>query len=254
MASRTGSASDDAASHGRITRELLRLARDASADRVPLAGEMDLVDRLHCTRQQLRKAMADLERQGLLRRRQGAATVVDPLALRMSVRLEEQFEHTELLERLGYEARVEIVAETWGSLPADVAALLDCDPGAPCVHTTKRWFADDLPVMIATGYLLVPDAEPTRLDDSVFTAVAQAWGESLVWEVATPGADVLDAESAALLDMSAGDPVMTLELIGVAASGRRLFYASELHRPDIVRYSLVRTVRPPWQAGPSMTS
>ncbi|MFT4043275.1 MAG: GntR family transcriptional regulator [Gordonia sp. (in: high G+C Gram-positive bacteria)] len=241
---------DDEDAPARITRELLRYARQASDEQSTLAGEWELVERLGCSRQQLRKAMADLERQGLLRRRQGAPTVVDPVALRMSVRLEDQFEHTELLERLGYRSRVEILSETWGGVPAHIAVLLDCEPGTPCVQTRKRWFADDRPVMVADGYLVVPDKQPMTLDESVFTAVTQAWGESLVWEIATPGADVLNSESAELMDQPAGTPVMTLELIGVAASGRRLFYGSELHLPDIVRYSLVRTVRPPWRPTP----
>lgn len=232
----------------RLHNELLREVREAAAANVSLPGELELTTRLGCTRQQLRNALSELERQGILRRRQGAATTVDHVGLRMSVRLEDQFEHSILLERMGYRAEVEILSTRVEPLPAPIAALLDVEAGSPSVRSVKRWLADGEPAMLASGYLLLPDFEERELHDSVFTAVAQAWGESLVWEVATPGAAALDAELGELLHQPVGTPVMTFELIGVSVSGRRLFYALEHHLPDVVRYSFVRTVRPPWSA------
>ncbi|MEF2976256.1 GntR family transcriptional regulator [Subtercola sp. YIM 133946] len=229
-----------------LHRSLLRLAREAAAAGTALPGEFELIDRLGCTRQQLRNALADLERIGIVQRRQGAATTVDPVGLMMSVRLEEQFEHSELLARLGYRSSVEVLESVPEPLPPHIAALLQVEAGHPSVRTTKRWLADDRPVMLASGYILLPDFEPRMLNDSVFTAVADVWGESLVWEIATPGAENLHGDEARRLEMSEGSAAVTLELIGVAASGRRLFYAFEHHLPEFIRYSLVRTVRPPW--------
>ncbi|MFF9565122.1 GntR family transcriptional regulator [Leifsonia sp. NPDC014704] len=226
--------------------QLLREVREAAAANAPLPGELELTARLGCTRQQLRNALAELERQGILRRRQGAPTTVDQVGLRMSVRLEDQFEHTVLLSRMGYEAEVEILRSEVEPLPPSIAALLDAEPGSPALRSVKRWRADGRPAMLASGYLLLPDGAPRELDDSVFTAVTQVWNESLVWEVATPGAAALDAGQAALLERPEGTPVMTFELIGVSVSGRRLFYAFEHHLPEVVRYSFARTVRPPW--------
>jgi len=230
----------------RIHDELLRYVREAAANRTALQGEFELIGRLGCTRQQLRNALAELERQGILRRRQGAATTVDPVALRMSVRLEDQFEHSELLARLGYRSEVEVMETEPEPLPAEIAAILDVEAGIPSVRTKKRWLADGQPVMLASGHVLMPDLETRVLHDSVFTAVSEVWGETLVWEVATPGAVVLDDALAADLRMPVGAAAMTLELIGVSARGRRLFYGFEHHHPDFVRYAFVRSVRPPW--------
>lgn len=229
-----------------VHRALLRAVRHAAETGTALPNEYDLAEKLGCSRQQVRNALAALESAGVIRRRQGAATTVDPLGLQMSVRLEDQFEHTELLARLGYHASVEILESTSARLPARVAALLDTDPDTPAIRTRKRWSADGRPVMLADGYLLVPDREERALPDSVFSAVSVLWGEPIIWDVTTPGAEALDAERAKLLDMPVGTAVLTLELLGVAASGRRLFYAFEHHDPSIVKYSLVRTVRPPW--------
>src|ERR1700736_6649243 len=85
----------------RIRRGLLRRVREAAAEHRRLPGEFDLAAELGCSRVQLRQALADLDRMQVVRRRQGAATVVDQVGLRLNVRLEEQFEHAELLARLG---------------------------------------------------------------------------------------------------------------------------------------------------------
>ena len=229
-----------------VHRALLRIVRHAAETGTPLPNEYDLAERLGCGRQQVRHALGALETAGVIRRRQGTPTTVDPMGLQMSVRLEDQFEHTELLARLGYEATVEILETEIALLPARVAALLGVERDAPAVRTRKRWAADGRPVMLADGYLLVPDREERALPDSVFSAASALWGEPIIWDVTTPGAVALDAERAALLGMPEGAAVLTLELVGVAASGRRLFHAIEHHDPSVVQYSLVRSVRPPW--------
>ena len=225
---------------------ILRIVRHAAETGTPLPNEYDLAERLGCGRQQVRHALGALETAGVIRRRQGTPTTVDPMGLQMSVRLEDQFEHTELLARLGYEATVEILETEIALLPGRVAALLGVERDAPAVRTRKRWAADGRPVMLADGYLLVPDREERALPDSVFSAASALWGEPIIWDVTTPGAVALDAERAALLGMPEGAAVLTLELVGVAASGRRLFHAIEHHDPSVVQYSLVRSVRPPW--------
>lgn len=229
-----------------VQNALLREVREAASAGAPLPGEFELMERLGYTRQQVRNALSELEQLGILRRRQGAATTVDPIALRMSVRLEDQFEHSDLLARLGYEPGIEVLESEAVPLTAEVARLIDAEPGSPSIRTVKRWRADGRVVMLASGYLLTPDDTAREVDESVFIAAPEVWGESLLWEVATPGAVAVDERVAELLELPVGSAVMTLELIGLSASGRRVFYAFEHHLPDVVRYSFARTVRPPW--------
>jgi GntR family transcriptional regulator len=189
----------------------------------------------------------------VLHRRQGAATRVDPVALRMSVRLEEQFDHTDLLAQMGYSPTVEVLSSQVEELPKPIAGLLESGP-ARCVYMVKRWFADGVPAMVAEDRLVLPDGHEGGIGDpsvftSVFSSVEDVWGEPIIWEIATPGVVALDERMSALLGMPPGAPAMTLEQIGVSASGRRRFHSFEYHRPDLVTYSVVRTVRPPWITG-----
>lgn len=230
----------------RLQHELLRFVREAAGSSRPLPGELELTSRLGCTRQQLRNAMSDLEAQGVVRRRQGTVTTVDPIALRLSVRLEEQFEHTDLLNRLGYRGEVETLASKRTTLGASVGAVMELPSTMPAFAVRKRWRADGAVAMIADDVLPVDADVEVDPNESIFTVATRVWGESVIWEVATPGVTTLSDELAALFERPAGTPVMTFEIIGIGASGRRLMHSIEYHDPDIVSYSLVRTVRPPW--------
>ncbi|WZH37941.1 MAG: GntR family transcriptional regulator [Microbacterium enclense] len=230
----------------RVQHGLLRYVREAAASGSPLPGELDLTARLGCTRQQLRRAMAALEAQGIVRRRQGSVTTVDPIALRLSVRLEEQFEHTELLDRLGYRAEVETLSIHQIELGAESGAAMELGATSPALAVRKRWRADGTVAMIADDVVPLENGMPDDPEESVFTVAARVWGEPIIWEVATPGVSTLDAELAELFERPVGTPVMTLEVIGIGASGRRLLHSREYHDPTLVSYALVRTVRPPW--------
>jgi DNA-binding GntR family transcriptional regulator len=234
----------------RIRGALLRRARAAAAaeDR-RLPGELDLAAELGCSRMQLRQALGDLERQQVLRRRQGAATVVDPVGLRLSVRLEEQFDYADLLSRLGYAVTTEILGyQRLAALSPRVAGLLDVPGPTPAVSVRRRWLADGVPAMVAQDILLLPPGTDHGPGESLFDAAARVWGESVVWEITTPGAAAADGELAGLLALPEHSPLMVFETVGLGAGGRRIFYTLEHHKSDPVQYSVVRTVRPPWSA------
>ena len=244
-----GRAGEDGA---RLVRGLLRSARRAAAAGEPLPGEHQLARELGSSRPAVRRGLARLEAQGVLLRRQGAATLVDPTALEMLVRLEDQVEHVEVLERLGYRAEVELLDSEEVPAPPALAAALGPRAGPRALRTLKRWRADGVAAMVAEDVLALPaGAEPGAVaaGTSVFAAAEQLWGEPVVWEVAVPGAVVLDATTAPLMEQGVGAPCLTLRMTGVAVSGLRLFTALEHHRTDLATYALVRTVRPPWRAG-----
>jgi GntR family transcriptional regulator len=242
VAARGGSTEEE-----RIRSGLLRRVREAAAGHRPLPGEFDLAAELGCSRVQLRQALADLDRIGVVRRRQGAATVVDQVGLRLNVRLEEQFDHADLLSRLGYEVRVEFLGhQPVARLTEHVADLLGVPADTPAVSVLKRWIADGVPAMVAQDILLLPPGVDDVPDGSLFDAASSVWGEPVVWEVTTPNAMAADERMARLLGLDQGSPLLVFETVGMGTRGRRIFYALEHHLPNLVSYSVVRTVRPPW--------
>lgn len=230
----------------RVLAGLLRFVREAATDGHSLPGEVEMAERIGCSRKQVRDALASLEQQGVVLRRQGAATEVDPVAMRMGVRFEDQLEYSVLLRQLGYESSVDVLSVTDTALPSDVAGLLMRSAGAPAARVVKRWRADGAVAMLAFGTVpLPPEPKEVDLGESIYAAIAALWGESIAWEVATPSAEALTEADAELFEHPVGTPVLTLDIVGIGMSGRRLFHARELHDPAIASYSIMRTVRPP---------
>lgn len=236
----------------RLRRGLLAIARTASANGDALPGEHELARRLDANRPQVRRVLSQLEQQGIVRRHQGAATTVDPVALQMTVRLEEQLEHRELLDRLGYLPGVELLGHELAPLGARLAQILDAAPDAASLRATKRWTADGRPAMLADNVLLLPDglpeAEAGRLDAgrSIFELIEEIWHEPVVWEVATPGVENIEQPQAGLIGLEPAAACMTLSIVGVLRSGKRVFQAFERHHPEIVQYTVVRKFPEPW--------
>jgi GntR family transcriptional regulator len=127
-----------------------------------------------------------------------------------------------------------------------VADLLDVPKDAPAISVRRRWYADGMPAMVADDILLLPPGAYDAPEGSLFDAAASLWGEPVVWEVTTPSAAAADARLAALLGLAEQSPLLVFETVGMGTRGHRIFYALEHHRPDLVSYSVVRTVRPPW--------
>lgn len=230
----------------RVLAAVLKFVRDAAEAGANLPGEVEMAERVGCSRKQVRDVLASLEQQGIVLRRQGAATEVDPVAMRMSVRFEDQLEHEVLLQQLGYESSVEVIETSEIPMPPAAAGLLMIDAGTRAARVVKRWRADGAVAMLAFDLVpLPPGADSTQLGDSIYSAATRLWGEAVAWEVATPSAEILGEEDALLFERAPGIPVLTLDIVGIGLSGRRLFHARELHDPATVSYSMMRTVRPP---------
>ena len=101
--------------------------------------------------------------------------------------------------------------------------------------------------MVAEDILLLPQGESQVREEPLFRAAATLWGEPVVWEITTPGAVAAHGDLATLLGLPEQSPLMVFETVGMVADGRRIVYALEHHKSDLVQYSVVRTVRPPWQ-------
>lgn len=237
----------------RILSGVLRHVREAVASDGTLPGEHRLAEALGCTRQQIRHALADLENQGIVVRRQGAATTIDPLTLRLSARFEARVEYGDILARMGYTPSVEVLSASFEPIPDDIAALLHPQIEPIGAHIRLRWFADDTPAMIGEYILPMPAGmerpfiDPTR---PVFDIAHDLWSEAIAWEVVSAGVTALTPEEASHLEQPEGEVAKMWTIVGATLSGMRISYSREVHHRDLVTYSFIRSVKEPWKIGP----
>jgi GntR family transcriptional regulator len=226
---------------------LRRIWRDAAESGSTFPSELALSASLGVSRPALREALVRLERDGLIRRRKGADTIVNPAALDLGTRFDERIDFADTIARAGMVPEVEILEVGLVALPAPEAVLFEVPEGSPCYRTIKRWRGDGEVLMVATD--LVPlhgvdGAPPPQPETTVFELVASLFGEVVEWEVGVPGAAVLDRRMATWLERPVGDAALTLELVGVTSRGRLAYRALEHHLPGRIRSGFVRSLRP----------
>ncbi len=230
-----------------LTDRLEKVLEGAARDGRPMPGEPTLVSSLSASRPAVREALIRLEERGYLRRRQGASTVVNRSALDIPARFDEQLEQSELIASMGRTPRVEVVSHAARAITPEESDAYGVPRGTTALTTTKIWYADEVPVMLATDTVPIPDgsAPPDGVDPamSLFDLAELVGGERIEWEIAWPGADALDEEGSRLLRRPLGEPALTLRLTGVRHSGATAYGASEAHVRDAFRYALVRSVR-----------
>lgn len=228
-----------------VERALLAIWRRAAEGDGLLPPEKELSALLGIGRNGVREALIRLEAEGLVARRHGAGTFTNPAALDVPIRVDRTAEYSQLLTGAGLRAEVEVLAAGWTELDRPAAEKLRAEPGSLAYRTEKRWLADGAPVMYAAD--LVPARHRAEVDPkkSVFELAAELSGRSTEWVCSWVEA-VAAGELAGALDCPPGEPVLSLEQVGIARNGERCWLAGERHNPRRhpggIRYGLVRTL------------
>jgi GntR family transcriptional regulator len=229
-----------------LTSALRQVWRDAAESGGTLPPEVELATDLGVSRSKLREALVRLEAEGLVSRHSGGGTYANQLALQLPLRLDESFEFADMLREAGHVPSVEVLEHVVVSLDEEDAATLEVDPGTRALRTLKRWRSDGVAAAIATDLVPMlrrPDPENAASTMTVFEQVEWAGGGQVQWECGWPGARLATDDEPRLLEVAAGAPVFTLELIGVSRAGERGFLAREVHVPGVVQWGLIRTIR-----------
>lgn len=214
-----------------------------------LPSEPVLADILGVSRPALREAMIRLESEGLVRRRRGDATYVNRSAASIGIRFDQQMEYTDVLERSGFNHRLELIHTEIVELGEHAAEQLEVNHRSPAIREVKRWWADSVVAMAATNLipLTSPSGErfepppPDELPNSLFPLVQQLRNDTLEWEIARPGARVLTDAERHRFDDDVPEAVLTLSLLGVTRRGDLAYLTEELHRPGLVPFGFVRS-------------
>jgi GntR family transcriptional regulator len=234
-----------------LTDRLLAIWQETAQSGAFLPGEPALSGSLSASRPAVREALVRLEERGLVRRRHGADTIVNPAALDIRSRLDEQVETADVIRAMGREASLEVLDAQLLALDADGATAFGSDPGVPALQTTKLWRADDVAVMLAVDVILLQSADdpasggvPAGVDpaEPVFVLADKHGYGPVEWEMVWPEAANLDEEIAARLERPVGEAALTLELMGVSRSGRYAYRAHEYHVRGAFRHGLIRSI------------
>lgn len=197
----------------------------------PFENELALAERLDLSRPTVRRAIAELVTRGLLVRRRGVGTVVASEVIHRRDELTSLYDD---MQRRGQKPRTEVIAfDTALVNPTAAAALglpLDCD----LVYLERLRYAGTVPTAIMCNWLPPQFADLTAalLKDSSLYAWLRARGVRPVVAHQTIGARRPSTTERRLLNLAAGDPLLTMTRRAYDAAGKAVEYGDHCYRFD----------------------
>lgn len=215
--------------------ELLRQASDGSR----LPPERQLAEALGVARETLRRALRELQAEGLLERRQGAGTFVaghswlKPLVLRS---------FSEDMRERGLTPSSEMLSCRTLRADAKIAARLKLAPGSAYVELRRLRLANGEPMALEVACLgeeRLPGFDASVLvGSSLYELLAQRWGIQVRNAAQEILATVLDEEEAALLNAAPFSPALLVERQVFDEDGEVVEYGKSLYRADRYRFEV----------------
>lgn len=201
-----------------------------------LPGEMQFAERFGVNRHTVRRALATLAAQGLVRATQGGGTFVEATPLPYTIGRKTRF--SEVMERAGREARGELIRSAETVASADVAEALGLKVGAPVLEMVTLHRADEVPISMAQIWLPLPRFagidETYRQTGSLTRAYARHEVSDYSRLSTRISARTASAEEAAYLELTAGRVLLVIDSINVNQYGHRIQATRSLFSADRV--------------------
>ncbi|MGN0405680.1 MAG: GntR family transcriptional regulator [Bariatricus sp.] len=153
-----------------------------------LPREEALAEMLGVSRITLRSVLDDMAAEGIIFRRQGRGTFVNPVFFEMNVSFNPVMHFSDMIRNSGYDPKTEIVYLGSESAGEEVAGKLKIAPGSPVTVCTKFFFADGSVCAMAQDYIAEEYAgalDPELFDryrDSVFYYIYRKTGRRISWD------------------------------------------------------------------------
>jgi GntR family transcriptional regulator len=230
-----------AKSVARILRQRLRHAY-ANGGRLP--SEPDIATELGVSRGTVRQALAILEREGAVFRRQGSGTYVNPYLLHIQARVEMAHEFTDLIRQAGYEAGIRLVSAARQPLPEDFAAALAVAPSAEALMVNKLFTADEHPAIFCTDMVPVELIREPYTEAELAAPIFQFLDRRCFQNISHVLADILPQVAGdaigPLLEMAPDSPLLRFDEVGFNTLNKPVLFSRVYYRDQYIRFSVLR--------------
>lgn len=187
-----------------------------------LPTEQALSRRFGVHRHTVRRAMAALEEEGLVRAEQGRGTFVQEGVLDYQVAKRTRFSET--IRRQQKTPKGALLQALEEPADRDIAKALRIRPGAAVVRIDRMGYADDTPISVAAHYFPArrfPGLIDACRESSSITAALKRFGIADYTRLSTKVTTRLpDAEEARLLGTPKNRPILVAESVNIDADGK----------------------------------
>ncbi|GAB4454043.1 MAG: GntR family transcriptional regulator [Anaerolineae bacterium] len=217
-------------------------ARQFEAGRLP--SEPALADLLEASRATVRQALAQLALDGLIVRKHGVGTFVNPHIQNIQTRLEEVWDFTEMIRLSGHTPTVQHVEMNLGPASPEIAHKLALEAEAEVLSTANIFLADGLPVIYCLDFIpahLVKQAyRDEELHGPVYTFLEKRCGQRVDHNITEILPIVADNHLSELLDCPPGAPLHYFAELGFNSHNTPILYSEEYYRPEFFSFTVIR--------------
>lgn len=225
------------------------LRRRISREYVPgqrLPSEQELALELEVSRNTIREVLEELRTMGLVLRRWGTGTFVNPAATLLETSLAELSPIPERVRREGRRCEVVDVSVTTVLVPETVAVDLELAPDAQ-VHSLSRVYVVDGVRAVFVKDWLPLEIEGVRVDVGQFVedlpSLLQRQGAALHHALATIEAVSAPTDVVERLGLQGAEPILRSRQVGFSAAGRPIVFTAAFQRTDVLATRIVRYSR-----------
>ena len=210
-----------------------------------LPPEEELARQLAVSRITIRKALTDLEQEGLLLRIHGRGTFVNPAARQVKVNLSGMLEFGSVISGNGYRPECRLVSEE--RIPASVGEHLGTGKGGRGIRVEKLYLADDIPAIVSVGRIPLHlfSETPARTDwqeKSNFEVIQEYTGRMVVrdWiEVSSLSAQEAGEMLGHPCPLKAAS-VLMIQAVGYDQNSEPVIHGVALYDTSHIRFNLLR--------------
>ena len=211
-----------------------------------LPGETIMAAELGVSRGTVRQALAILQHEGLISRRQGLGTFANPHVLGIPARIDFAYEFAELINGSGYQSTIRTLEVRLEAVEAKVAGQLDIEPGDPLLHMRKLFLADGQPAiyvheLLPTKHIVEP-YEPAELEQPLWHFLARRCHQQVKYVLSELVPLVAEGEVAELLALEPGKPLLMFDEVIYNLHNAPMTQALIYFREPLIRFHALRKV------------
>lgn len=230
-----------------VKEEIIHYARSTfDGTNTKLPTEEQFSNLLGVSRITVRSALNELASEGIIFRRQGKGTFLNPEALTMKVKFNPVSLFTEMITEEGFIPSIKILETCIISADAYMSTNLKIPLGNDIVFTSKIFFADGNPCVYCKDYFaknILPDQEPLdeikEYENSLFSYLYDKTGRKIIWdrvEISAVSAQAQPEIAHYFQDQS----LLLLECINFDTNDKPVLLAYEYVNTDYIRFNSIR--------------
>jgi GntR family transcriptional regulator len=219
-----------------------QIVKDEFEDgRIP--PEAVLAEDLGVSRTTIRDALAKLEHEGAIYRKQGAGTFVNEAGLQIKSRLEEIWSYEQVLEDHGYKPIVKVLTDEILPVNADTAEALALDEDDEVLVIEKVFMENSTPVVLTRNRIpaaLLEGGGRKRKNLPIYEYLEEYCDRRLAYYVSEIVPVAFNAELAEKLDVDKGTVGISFVEVGFDQNNEAVVHATSYFRDDLLRFRLIR--------------